>query len=130
REGKALVTKIGEALASARARAEARRGRGEKAPRVLVVVQRRPYYSAGKGSFVDDLLAAVGAENAFGDIDKPWPTVGEEAIVARAPDVILDASVGDVDTPQGRAEIAADWKRFPTIPAVKDGHVLVIREDA
>jgi iron complex transport system substrate-binding protein len=97
---------------------------------VLVVVQRRPYYSAGKGSFVDDLLAAVGAENVFGDIDRAWPTVGEEAIAARAPDVILDASVGDVDTEAGRAELLADWQRFPTIPAVKDGRVLVIREDA
>ena len=36
--------------------------------------------SAGKGSFVDDVLAAVGAENVFGDVDRPWPTVGEEAI--------------------------------------------------
>jgi len=130
REGKALVGKIGEALGAARARAEGRRARGEKAPRVLVVVQRRPYYTAGKGSFVDDVLTAVGAENVFGGIDRPWPTVGEEAIVAAAPDVILDASVGDVDTDAGRAELLADWQRFPTMPAVRDGRVLVIREDA
>jgi ABC-type Fe3+-hydroxamate transport system substrate-binding protein len=130
REGGAIVGGIRDALAAARARAEARRAAGTKAPRVLVVVQRRPYYSAGKGSFVDDVLAAVGAENVFGDVDRPWPTVGEEAIVARAPDVILDASVGDVDTDAGRAEILRDWQRFPTVPAVRDGRVLVIREDA
>jgi len=130
REGKALVAGIRDALAAARVRSDARRAAGGKPPRVLVVVQRRPYYSAGKGSFVDDLLAAVGAANVFGDIDRPWPTVGEEAIVARAPDVILDASVGDVDTDAGRAELLADWQRFPTVPAVRDGRVLVIREDA
>jgi len=130
REGKALVGKIGDALGNARARAEVRRAQGAKAPRVLVVVQRRPYYTAGKGSFVDDVLTAVGAENVFGGIDRPWPTVGEEAIVAAAPDVILDASVGDVDTDAGRAELLADWQRFPTMPAVRDGRVLVIREDA
>ena len=130
REGRALVAGIRDALAAAGVRSQARRAAGGKAPRVLVVVQRRPYYSAGKGSFVDDLLAAVGAENVFGEIDRPWPTVGEEAIVARAPDVILDASVGDVDTDAGRAELLADWQRFPTVPAVRDGRVLVVREDA
>src|SRR5206468_1428230 len=97
---------------------------------VFVVVQRRPFYTAGNGSFVDDLLAAVGARNVFGDVDKAWPQVGEESIVAAAPDVILDASVGDVDTDAGRAELAREWQRFQTIPAVAAGRVLVIREDA
>jgi iron complex transport system substrate-binding protein len=129
-ESAALVAKIRDALTAARGRADARRARGETPPRVLVVVQRRPFYSAGKGSFVDELLSVVGAQNAFGDVDQPWPTVSEESIVARAPTVILDASVGDVDTQAGRDELLADWKRFPTIPAVRDGRVLVIREDS
>jgi ABC-type Fe3+-hydroxamate transport system substrate-binding protein len=130
REGEALSATIRTALGSARARADERRRRGERPPRVLVVVQRRPLYTAGAGSFVDDLLRAVGAENVFGDVAQPWPEVGEESIVARAPDVILDASVGDVDTVAGREELAKDWQRFPTVPAVKSGRVLVIREDA
>jgi iron complex transport system substrate-binding protein len=129
-EAEAVVAKIRGALAAADARSKERRARGETPPRVLVVVQRRPFYSAGRGSFVDDLLTAVGATNAFGDVDQPWPTVSEESIVARAPTVILDASVGDVDTQAGRDALLADWKRFPTIPAVRDGRVLVIREDA
>lgn len=129
-EGAELTATIRSALDAARARSDERRRRGEKPPRVLVVVQRRPFYTAGAGSFVDDLLRAAGAENVFGDVAKPWPEVGEESIVARAPDVILDASVGDVDTVAGRAELASDWQRFPTVPAVKTGRVLVIREDA
>jgi iron complex transport system substrate-binding protein len=129
--GRALVARIRDALAAARLRADARAAGGSIAPRVLVVVQRRPYYSAGKGSFVDDLLRAVGAENAIGDVDRPWPTIGEETIVARAPTVILDASVGDVDTVEGREALLAEWlERFPTVPAVRDGRVFVIREDA
>jgi len=127
---RALVEKIRIELAAARARADERRRRGVASPRVLVVVQRRPYYTAGKGSFVDELLSVVGAQNAFGDVAEPWPTVSEESIVARAPTVILDASVGDVDTQEGRDALVADWKRFPTIPAVRDGRVLVVREDA
>jgi ABC-type Fe3+-hydroxamate transport system substrate-binding protein len=127
REGDALGKSIDDALAGAKRRAAQRPG---EPPRVLVVVQRRPFYVAGGGSFVHELLVAVGARNAFGDVTEPWPTVGEESIVARAPDVVLDASVGDVDTDAGRAEIAEDWKRLPTIPAVAKGRVHVIREDA
>ena len=130
REGDALGARIRDALAAARARAKTRSQRGDAAPVVLVVVQRRPFYTAGRGSFVDDLLTAVGARNAFGDVDQPWPSVSEESIVARAPQVILDASVGDVESAQGRAELLADWQRFPTVPAVRDRRVLVIREDA
>jgi iron complex transport system substrate-binding protein len=130
READAIVEAIRESLADASRRSKERRARGETPPRVLVVVQRRPYYSAGKNSFVDELLSFVGAENVFGDVDQPWPTVSEEAIVARAPTVILDASVGDVDTQAGRDALVAEWKRFPTIPAVRDGRVHVVREDA
>ncbi len=129
-QARALVERIRGSLDSARKRAEARRASGTPAPRVFVVVQRRPFYTAGRGSFVDELLHAVGAENAFGDVAQPWPAVSEESVVARAPTVILDASVGDVDTEAGRAEILRGWRRFPTIPAVRDGRVLVVREDA
>lgn len=129
-EGIAIVARCRAALDASRARAGARRARGEKAPRVLVVVQRRPFYTAGAGSFVDDLLRAVGAENVFGDVAQPWPAVSEESIVARAPEVVLDASVGDVDTAEGRAALAREWERYPTLPAVRAGRVRVIREDA
>lgn len=128
--GAALRSKIELSLDAARSRAAARREKGKRPPRVLVVVQRRPYYTAGAGSFVDDLLRAVGAENVFGDVAQPWPTVSEESIVARAPELILDASVGDVDTEQGRDALRRDWERLSTIPAVKNGRVHVIREDA
>ena len=128
--GVRLRAGIDKSLQEARSRAAARREEGKRSPRVLVVVQRRPYYTAGAGSFVDDLLRAVGAENVFGDVAQPWPTVSEESIVAGAPDVILDASVGDVDTEEGRAALRRDWDRLSTIPAVRTGRVLVIREDA
>jgi iron complex transport system substrate-binding protein len=129
-EGEALVARIRASIDAAHERTAQRRARGETPPRVLVVVQRRPFYTAGAGSFVDDLVRAVGAENVFGDVAQPWPTVSEEAIVARAPEVILDASVGDVDTEEGRATLRRDWERLSTIPAVKNGRVQVIREDA
>jgi len=130
REAADLRRSIDGALAAARERADARAALGVRAPRVLVVVERRPLYVAGRTSFVADLLRAVGAENAVDDVDQPWPSLSEEAAVARAPDVILDASEGDNATPEGRAALLEAWSRFPSIPAVRDGRVLVIREDS
>ena len=129
-ESDALLARIHAALDAARTRAAARRDGGMRAPKVLVVVQRRPLYAAGRTSFVAELLRTVGAENAVDDVDQPWPCLSEEAAVARAPDVILDASEGDNATPAGRAALLDAWQRFPSIPAVRNGRVLVIREDA
>lgn len=129
-EGRDLLGRIDESIEAARRRAADRRAAGTKAPRVLVVVQQRPLYAVGGTSFLHDLLVAVGAENATGDLGEPWPCLAEEAAVARSPDVILDASVGDVDTESGRRALVERWNRFPSIPAVRDGRVLAVREDS
>lgn len=128
--GRALLGEIDAALSDARRRAEARRAAGGTTPRVLVVVQRSPLHVAGAGGFLHDLLLAVGAENAAGDLADAWPTLSAEAAVARAPDVVLDASVGDADTEAGRRALVDAWRRFPSIPAVRDGRVVAVREDA
>lgn len=130
REAAVLVASIRASLDAARERAAERTRSGVRAPRVLVVVQRRPLYVAGRASFVAELLRAIGAENATDDLAEPWPTLSEEAAVARAPDVILDASEGDNATEEGRAALLATWRRFPSIPAVREGRVRVIREDS
>jgi iron complex transport system substrate-binding protein len=89
-----LSDRLHSALTSARTRAAERSG---PSPSVLVVVQRRPLYTAGAGSYLHELLAAVGARNAAGDIAEAWPVISEESVVARAPDIVLDASSGTSD---------------------------------
>jgi iron complex transport system substrate-binding protein len=129
-EAEALLGKIRGALDEARARAEKRKAAGAASPKVLVVVQRRPLYAAGRSSFVAELLRTIGARNALDDVEQPWPMIAEEAAVARAPDVILDASEGDNATEEGRAALVETWRRFPSLPAVQSGRVLAVREDA
>lgn len=129
-EAARVLGAVRTALDGARDRAAQRKAAGALPPRVLVVVQRRPLYVAGRTSFVADLLRAVGAENAVDDVEQAWPLLSEEAAVARAPDVILDASEGDNATPEGRAALLATWDRFQSVPAVRNRRVLVICEDA
>ncbi len=128
-EAARIVARIDAGIAAAARRATARKSGGAGVPRVLVVVERRPLYAAGGPSYLTDLLRAIGAENVLADVDAAWPALSEESAVARAPDVILDASEGDNSTDAGRAALLKSWERFPSIPAVRDGRVRVIRED-
>lgn len=57
------------------------------APRVLFAVWTDPLYVAGRGTFVDDLYALTGAENAVAI--GGWPQYSLETLVAAPPDVLL-----------------------------------------
>jgi len=125
-EARALRDRVVAALADAR-----RRCAGRPRPRVLVVVQRDPYFVAGRTSYVAALLDALGCDNAAGDVDSPWPAVSAEALIVRAPDAIVDASLGPAGEPSRRDdECERWWARFPSIPAVRDGRVRALRDEA
>ena len=56
---------------------------------VAVEVSALPYlYCAGGDTYIDEMIALIGAVNVYADSD-PWASVTEEAAVAANPDVIL-----------------------------------------
>ena len=78
--------------------------------------------SAGKGTFVSDLISVAGGSNIADEANTPWPVLSEEYVISHNPDVIIVASgmgAGDV---LGRAA-------FSTTNAVKQGHVYDILGD-
>ncbi len=92
---------------------------GPAAPRVLFVVDHRPLYVAGGGSFVDAMLAAAGAANLFHDRSEPWLPVELEEVVARDPDVIIDVTL-----PPDADAAGEPWGRFRShLRAVRAGRV-------
>jgi iron complex transport system substrate-binding protein len=93
--------------------------------RVLVVVGQVPLIVAGAETFVDDLIRVAGGVNVAADAGQPWPRLSLEAVLAWAPEVIIDSALGH--------EQGADsglWSRFPTLPAVRDGRVHAYRSFA
>lgn len=87
--------------------------------RTVVVVQRDPLYVVGRGSFIDAMLAAAGAENPAAVFGEPYPRAAVEWLIAAAPEVILDAT-GESPGP------AAYWSRWPSLPAVASGRALAV----
>jgi iron complex transport system substrate-binding protein len=100
--------------------------RAEHPPRVLFVVDRRPgslagMVAAGPGTYVDELLRRAGVANAFADSPVRYAQISREEVLARAPDIIIDASHTD-DT----ARAVRDWQGLTSVPAVARGRVHVL----
>lgn len=121
-EGARAVAAIDAAVDAAGARRHAR------APRVLAVIDREVgglgnLVAAGPGSWIDELLAIVGARNVLAAAGVRYPKITSEEILRGAPEVIVDASY--VATPE---RSAADWASVSSVPAVRDGRIVVLEE--
>jgi iron complex transport system substrate-binding protein len=91
-------------------------------------------YSAGPGSFIDDLLRRAGASNVVSDTGERWPQLSAEFILAAKPEWILTATAcTEEENPVTKqAETLAELRKskvWQDLPAVKDGNVIVLDSD-
>jgi iron complex transport system substrate-binding protein len=93
--------------------------RGRPRPRTVLVLQREPLFVVGRGSFLDEMLAAAGARNLGAELGESWPRASLEWLVAARPELILDS---DADAEPA----AAFWSRWPSLPAVAAGRVVAL----
>ncbi|MEZ5418598.1 MAG: helical backbone metal receptor [Vicinamibacterales bacterium] len=112
--------------------AEVRRrtSRGPKV-RTLLVFGREPgalrnIYAAGGRGFLHDMLVAAGGENVFADMAQESVQATIELLLARAPDVILEVREGEPLNDDEIRRRIADWARLASIPAVRDGRIVVV----
>lgn len=94
-------------------------------PSVLLEVWNRPIYTVGGRHLMTDALELCGARNVFADLPEPGPVVDIEAVIARDPDIIIAAG-----PPGESAGWLADWKRFGTLRAVRDGRLIAFEDQA
>jgi iron complex transport system substrate-binding protein len=94
-------------------------------PAVLLQVWNRPVYTVGGRHLMSDALGICGARNVFADLPEAGPIVDIEAVIARDPDIILAAA-----PPGEGAAWIEDWKRFPTLKAVRAKRVLAFEDQA
>jgi iron complex transport system substrate-binding protein len=99
---------------------------GRRRPRVLHILDFNPLISAGKGTFVDDLIRLGGGRNVAEAATGKYPRFSMEEVLVQDPEVILLASMksGDPLVKQRRW-----WERWKTISAVKQGRVYVLDSD-
>ena len=84
-------------------------------------------YSAGKGSFMDEIGALCGLKNIFADVTDGdgWPVVDPETVINANPDLIIAFDIngmGDMDA----AQVIMAREGWQDMDAVKNGRVFVL----
>lgn len=79
-------------------------------------------WTAGKGTFMDEVATLLGLTNCFADVDG-WAQISEEQVLQRNPDYIVTITMytGEGPTPVDEILAREGWK---DITAVKNGNVL------
>ncbi len=91
-------------------------------PAVYVEIWNSPLMSAGKGTFLSDLIAVAGGTNIADDTSNAWPVLSEEFVISHNPDIIIVASG------MGTADVIGRTA-FATVGAVKKGQVYEVPGD-
>jgi iron complex transport system substrate-binding protein len=117
--GDELVHKVTRQLEAVKQRVAA-------APRrsTLLAVGVRPLVAVGGKNYIDELITLAGGENIAGNAPQPWLNLPDEYVVAKAPQVIIQAGMGS----ESRAS-AKYWSDLKSIPAVKEGRVYAYPSD-
>ncbi|MEJ7541625.1 ABC transporter substrate-binding protein [Staphylococcus intermedius] len=98
----------------------------KKAPKVFIEIASEPeMYTAGKGTFMNDMLKQLHAQNVFDDTEG-WPKVSKEQVIKKNPDVMIATS--GVSTEDYR-HIVQQRGGFEEVEAVKDDHVVALNDD-
>jgi iron complex transport system substrate-binding protein len=105
----------------------ARTVRGRPRVRVLFILGHDPLVAAGPGCFAHELIETAGGENVAAESRTAYPRLSLEEVVAGSPGIIVEASMG---SQAGAAERRLRfWKKWPAIPAVRDGKVFFLDPD-
>ena len=106
---------------------------GRPRPRVALIFGREAgtlrnrFVSAGLG-FLHDLVETAGGQDAFADVKRESIQVSAEAMLARAPEVIIEAHQSNWDASAMVREQAV-WRTLPALPAVRTNRVHIVADD-
>ncbi|HNQ23165.1 MAG TPA: helical backbone metal receptor [Phycisphaerae bacterium] len=110
------------------------RYRDQPRPRVLLTVAPQAddfvhLLTAGKGTFLDEMIELAGGVNVFGQLEVTYPEVSLEEIIARRPEVIIEMLPEEDSGPATAERWRRRWQRLPHVPAVVSGRVHIITDD-
>ena len=84
-------------------------------------------WTAGTGTFMDEITQMLGLKNAFSDVEG-WGEISEEQVIERAPDYIVTITMyyGEGPTPVEEILSRPGWE---DVAAVKNGKILNLQND-
>ena len=94
-------------------------------PRVLYVVWYKPLWTAGSGTFIDELIQKTGGVNIAGELSG-WPQMSLETVIEKNPQVII---VGSSEDQPKLIEAVKDESALFETDAFKDNRIYTINTD-
>ena len=85
----------------------------------------QPLYTAGKSSFVTNLIERAGGRSVTSHVNEAWPRLSDEAALASRPEAVIMLT-GDAMGAAANTKVAAALKNSP---AVQNGRVYLINGD-
>ncbi len=96
----------------------------EQPVRVFYQLSAEPLYTAGRGSFVTDLMRRAGAISVTADLPGDWPKYSSESALAARPDAIILPTGGSMGS--GNSAVTEALRQSP---AALQGRVYKINDD-
>jgi iron complex transport system substrate-binding protein len=110
-----------------------RRASGQPRPKTALIFERDAgslrgmFASAGIG-FLHDMLDVAGGADAFGDVQRQSLQLSVEALLARAPEVILELRPDEGWPADRLAREREVWKALGSVPAVRSNRVYILAD--
>jgi iron complex transport system substrate-binding protein len=95
-------------------------------PKVFIQLNVTPLITAGKNTFINDMINYANGINIASDSILPWPILNVEEIIQRNPDIIIISDMGQITE---QAKKMWDEERFAGINAVKNQKIFLIESD-
>ncbi|MGH9850381.1 MAG: ABC transporter substrate-binding protein, partial [Blastocatellia bacterium] len=88
-------------------------------------LQTGPLITAGRNTFINDLIILAGGRSISGDETFDYPQFSRETVVARAPEVIIAPASHGTELVK-----ESDLRRdFPTTPAIRSNRIVWVNPD-
>jgi len=84
--------------------------------------------TAGKGTFLNEIIEMAGGINIFSDIKKRYPRISKESLIMRQPDIIIEIYAKGLNLNQQHL-LRRDWDRLSVLPAVKNSRICFLTDD-
>lgn len=95
-------------------------------PKLFVQLNVTPLMTAGRNTFINEIIYYAGGQNIASDSILPWPILNVEEIIRKNPDVIIISDMGQITE---QAKKMWEEERFANINAVKNRRIYVMESD-
>jgi len=107
---------------------------GRPRPKVFLCMSHRAgslrgLSSASGATLLGQLLTIAGGANIFAEVERHYPPISKEALLQRAPEVILELHPGEALSDEARQQLLSDWQAMASLPAVRHERIHILTDD-